>query len=101
MVKCLLPRSPEHAKSLKQEVETGPGYQVVSVELTDGRFFEQVIVSEGCVIAVRGYTEIPFDAHEIADQTRKSRVGLSGCVVKLLATSRALLSANIKLRVAA
>ena len=31
------------------------------------RFFQQVVVSEGCVIAVRGYTEIPFDSHEIAD----------------------------------
>ena len=67
MVECLLPISPEHAKSLKQQVETGPGYHVVSVELKDGRFFEQVVVSEGCIIAVRGYTEIPFDAHQIAD----------------------------------
>ena len=69
MVKCLLPISPEHAKSLKQQVETGPGYHVVSVELTDGSFFEQVVVSEGCVIAVRGYTEIPFVVHEIADMS--------------------------------
>ena len=66
MVKCLLPISPEHAQCLKQEVETGPGYHVVSVELKDGRFFEQIVVSEGCIIAVRGYTEIPFDAHDIA-----------------------------------
>jgi hypothetical protein len=45
MLKCLLPISPEHAKTLKQQGETGPGYHVVSVELTDGRFFEQVVVS--------------------------------------------------------
>jgi hypothetical protein len=66
-MKCLAPISPEHLNSLKRQKQTGPGYHVVSVELRDGHFFEQVVVSEGCIIAVRGYTEIPFEAREIAD----------------------------------
>jgi hypothetical protein len=45
---------------LKQSNETGIGYQVLSVELTDGRSFDQVSASEGCIIEVRGYKEIPF-----------------------------------------
>jgi hypothetical protein len=51
---------------LKQEKETGIGYQVVSVELRDGRRFDQVVVSEGCIIEVRGYAEIPFESQAVA-----------------------------------
>jgi len=50
---------------IKQSRETGFGYHVVSVGLKDGRTFEQVATSEGCVIEVRGYEEIPFAADEI------------------------------------
>jgi hypothetical protein len=39
---------------------TGNGYQGIAVELKDGRFFDQVIASEGCIIEVRGYRAIPF-----------------------------------------
>ena len=46
--------------------ETGIGYQVVSVELKDGRFFDQVVVSEGCIIEVRGHKEIPFVPNDMA-----------------------------------
>ena len=52
----------EHLKSTK---ETGIGYQVVSVQLKDGRIFEQVAISEGCIIEVRGYKEIPFSADDV------------------------------------
>ena len=38
---------------LKREEETGIGYQVISVQLEDGACFDQVVVSEGCVIEVR------------------------------------------------
>jgi hypothetical protein len=65
-MKCLVPIPPETVSKLKMEKETGPGYQVVSVELRDGRRFDQVIASEGCIIAVRGYTEVPFGYHEDA-----------------------------------
>jgi hypothetical protein len=51
---------------LKRAGETGIGYQVVSVELRDGRKFDQVVTSECCVIEVRGYKEIPFSAEEVA-----------------------------------
>jgi len=51
---------------LKRDRETGIGYQVVSVELKDGRLFDQVSTSEGCIVEVRGYKEIPIKAHDIA-----------------------------------
>ena len=54
---------------MKQTAETGIGYQIVSVELKDGRYFDQVVVSEGCIIEVRGYSEIPFSVDEVASIT--------------------------------
>jgi len=51
---------PDHVK------ETGIGYQVVSVELKDGTVFDQVVASEGCIIEVRGYKEIPFAPDDVA-----------------------------------
>ena len=65
-MKCLFPIPSETAADLKRQNETGLGYQVVSVQLKDGRNFDQVIASEGCIIAVRGYTEIPFQFDEVA-----------------------------------
>jgi hypothetical protein len=50
---------------LKRDQETGIGYQIVSVTLKDGRRFDQVVASEGCVIQVRGYDEIPFTPEEV------------------------------------
>ena len=51
---------------LKRANETGMGYKVVSVQLWDGRSFEQVIISEGHIIEVRGYKEIPFLPKDVA-----------------------------------
>jgi hypothetical protein len=51
---------------LKRAGETGIGYQVVAVELQDGRKFDQVVTSEGCVIEVRGFKDIPFAPEEVA-----------------------------------
>ena len=65
-MKCLVPIPPETASDLKQQQETGLGYQVVSVRLKDGRSFDQVVASEGCIITVRGYTEVPFGLDEVA-----------------------------------
>ena len=31
----------------------------------NGRCFDQVVASEGCIIEVRGYPEMPFEAEEI------------------------------------
>jgi hypothetical protein len=64
-MKGLVPLPPESLNDLKQEMETGPGYQVVSVKLKDGRSFDQVITSEGCIIAVRGYAEVPFEFDDV------------------------------------
>ena len=50
---------------LKRSEETGIGYQVISVDLLDGSHFDQVVVSEGCIIEVRGYDEIPFAPAEV------------------------------------
>ena len=65
-MKCLVPIPLETAAGLKQHKETGLGYQVVSVQLKDGRNFDQVVASEGCIIAVRDYSEIPFQFDEVA-----------------------------------
>jgi hypothetical protein len=65
-MKCLVPIPKEFAESLKKANETGIGYQVVSVELVDGRRFEQVLASEGCIIEVRGHREIPFGSNDVA-----------------------------------
>jgi hypothetical protein len=56
-MKCRVPTPPETIGNLRNEKRTGPGYQIVSVELKDGRHFDQAVASEGC-IAVRGYAEI-------------------------------------------
>ena len=65
-MKCLyrIPRA--CLDDLKRTGETGIGYQVISVELKDGRCFDQVVASEGCIIEVRGYKEIPFAPEDIA-----------------------------------
>jgi hypothetical protein len=39
---------------------------MVSVVLKDGRHFDQVVVSECCIIEVRGYKEIPFAPDDVA-----------------------------------
>jgi hypothetical protein len=65
-MKCLVQIPTRFVDHLNQNNETGIGYQVVSVALKDGRSFDQVATSEGCVIEVRGYKEIPFAAEDIA-----------------------------------
>ena len=68
-MKCLVPIPPETATSLKREKETGLGYKIISVVLKDGTRFEQVVASEGWIIAVRGFVEVPFEISEIATVT--------------------------------
>jgi hypothetical protein len=65
-MKRLVPIPSSLVDHLKRAGETGIGYQVVSVELQDGRRFDQVVTSEGHIIEVRGYKEIPFSAEEVA-----------------------------------
>jgi hypothetical protein len=64
-MKCLYPIPEKCRDELKRGAETGIGYQIVSVELKDGRRFDQVVASEGCLIEVRGYKEIPFTPDQV------------------------------------
>lgn len=66
MTKCLYPLPQTCLEHLKRCRETGFGYHVISVDLRDGRHFDQVVASEGCIIEVRGYQEIPFAPEEVA-----------------------------------
>jgi hypothetical protein len=65
-MKCVVSLPPESLSNLKNEKQTGPGYQVVEVRLKDGRWFDQVVASEGCIIAVRGHNELPFRTDEVS-----------------------------------
>jgi hypothetical protein len=47
-------------------------YQVVSANLKDVRFFDQVLASEGCLIEVRGYNEILFASPADSPLTRSA-----------------------------
>jgi len=55
----------ESVEHLREDKETGLGYQVVSVQLKDGRHFDQAVASEGCIIAVRGCKDVPFAPDEV------------------------------------
>jgi hypothetical protein len=65
-MKRLVPIPRRFGDQLKLAKEAGIGYQIVSIELKDGRYFDQVITSEGCIIEVRGCKEIPFAAEDVA-----------------------------------
>jgi hypothetical protein len=65
-MKYLIQIPPEVAKALKKAAQTGPGYQIASVQLTDGRTFDPAVVSEGHVIQVRGFAEVPFAPDDVA-----------------------------------
>ena len=59
-MKKLVPIPPESLKHLKKDDMKDFGYQFVSVRLKDGRVFAQAVASEGCLIQVKGFREIPF-----------------------------------------
>ena len=65
-MKCVVRIPSRFVDQLKRAAETGIGYQVVSVVLKDGRSFDQVATSQGCIIEVRGYNEIPFAPDDVA-----------------------------------
>jgi hypothetical protein len=56
----LVPIPPESLKRLKKDDVKDLGYQFVSVKLKDGRVFTQAVASEGCLIQIKGFREIPF-----------------------------------------
>lgn len=47
--------------------ETGMGYQVVDIELRDGRVFKQAIIDSGFLTRIRDVAPIPFTESDIAD----------------------------------
>ena len=65
-MKGLVPIPREWADYLRRQAETGMGYQIVAVKLKDGRSFDQVVASEGCIIQVRGYQNVPFTQDDVA-----------------------------------
>jgi len=69
-IKRLIPIPRRCVDYLKRASETGVGYQAVSIELKDVRFFDQVLASEGCLIEVRGYNEILFGSPADCPLTR-------------------------------
>jgi hypothetical protein len=46
--------------------ETGMGYQVASIVLSDGTRFDQAVVVEGRITEIRGRKDIPFTEDQIA-----------------------------------
>ena len=64
-MKRLIPVPSGCVEHLKKSEETGIGYHAISVQLKDGRIFNQVIASQGFIIEVRGYSKIPFAADEV------------------------------------
>ena len=68
-MKRLVPIPTESAKRLKAEHEAGPGYHYVSINLKDGRCVEPAVASEGFIIQVKGYKNLPFAAEEVESVT--------------------------------
>jgi hypothetical protein len=64
-MKKLVPIPQENFERLKKEKPAQLGCQFVSVLLRDGRYFEQAIESEGCIIQVKGYRSIPFTEMDV------------------------------------
>ena len=50
---------------LKAQEETEPGHQALAVKLKNTRSFGQVVASEGFIIQVRGYNEVPFTPDQV------------------------------------
>jgi hypothetical protein len=53
------------AKRLKEEKASGPGYWFVSIRLKDGRCYEPAVASEGHIIEVKGYEDLPFTSADV------------------------------------
>jgi hypothetical protein len=64
-MKKLVPVPQESFAHLKNEKSSDLGYQFVSVRLKDGRYFEQAVASEGCIIQVKGHRNIPFTEFDV------------------------------------
>jgi hypothetical protein len=65
----MLTLSGKWLSALAAQPETGMGYHVVSIQLKDGRKFDQVVVVEGNITQIRGRPDIPFQESDVADIT--------------------------------
>jgi hypothetical protein len=72
LMKSLVPIPLESAEKLKKEKQTRLGYQFISIKLEDGRYFEQAVASEGCIIQIKGQKDIPF-TEAVEFQASRSR----------------------------
>lgn len=61
----MLALSNKWAAILVSQPETGMGYQIVSVFLTDGRRFDHVTIVGGFITKIGESAEIPFEESEI------------------------------------
>lgn len=64
---AMLHLSEKWAPLLGGQPETGMGYQICTVVLSDGRHIERVVVVGGIVTEASGSKEIPFTADEIVE----------------------------------
>ena len=55
----------ESAERLRKDKKKEWGYQFVSVTLKDGRYFDPAVASEGYIIEVKGYMDVPFSADDV------------------------------------
>jgi len=54
------------AESLRTQPETGMGFTVCDIELTDGRTLNRVVIVGGVITRCDGSKDIPFDEGAIA-----------------------------------
>jgi hypothetical protein len=52
---------------LARQPETGMGYQIATVVLSDGRRFNDVLIQQGLITRIKGLAVIPFSESEIID----------------------------------
>ena len=63
----MLQLSDKWGPRLAQQPETGMGYQIATVVLSNGRRFNDVLIQEGSITRIKGLTVIPFAESEIID----------------------------------
>jgi hypothetical protein len=61
----MLTLSNKWAPILASQPETGMGYQIASIFLTDGRQFDHVMIVGGIITKIGGSAEIPFEERQI------------------------------------
>src|SRR5215472_16448107 len=69
-MKKLVAIPPESLDRLKKDDFKDFGHQFVSIKLKDGRVFPQAVASEGCVIQVKRFREVPFVETDIESVAR-------------------------------